>query len=108
MVDIFPVLMTVRDRFSNPEIKEKFRDVMKKIQFDFSDTKEQYLLSIENGNAALSKESVNAPDILVSTTTDILAGIIDKKVNPVIAYSTRKIKVKGSMEDLLKLQKLLI
>ncbi len=108
MVDIFPVLVIVRDRFSNPEIKEKFRDVVKKIQFDFSDTKEQYLLTIENGNATLSKESVSAPDVFISTTTEILAGIINKKINPVIAYSTRKIKVKGSMEDLLKLQKLLM
>ncbi len=108
MVDIFPVLAVVRDRFSNPEIKEKFKDLVKKIQFDFTDTKEQYLLTIENGTATLSKENVNVPDVYVSTTTEILAGIMDKKINPVVAYSTRKIKVKGSMEDLLKLQKLLM
>lgn len=108
MADIYPVLTEIKERFANPEIKEKFKDVVKKVQFDFSDTKEQYLLNIQNGTATLSKETVPNADIMVSTTTDILAGIIAKKVNAVVAYSTRKIKVKGSMEDLLKLQKLLI
>lgn len=108
MVDIFPALVLVKNRFSDPDVKEKFKDTVKKVQFEFTDTKEQYLLSIENGTANLAKEAVNTPDVLVTTTTDILAGIMNKKVNPVIAYSTRKIKVKGTMEDLLKLQKLLM
>jgi len=28
MVDILPILNTVIDRFSNPEIKEKFKDTV--------------------------------------------------------------------------------
>ncbi|MGC8558523.1 MAG: SCP2 sterol-binding domain-containing protein [Nitrososphaeria archaeon] len=37
----------------------------------------------------------------------MLANILDKKSNPVTAYVSRKIKVKGEMQDLLKLQKLM-
>ena len=46
-------------------------------------------------------------DILVSLTTDTLAGIMDKKINGTTAYMQRKIQGKGAMVDLLKLQKLM-
>jgi putative sterol carrier protein len=37
----------------------------------------------------------------------MLAGIMDRTVNPIQAYITRKLKVTGKMDDLLRLQKLL-
>ena len=41
------------------------------------------------------------------TDSDLLAGIMDRTVNPIQAYITRKLKVTGKMDDLLRLQKLL-
>jgi len=66
------------------------------------------VLSIaQDGNAALTEETVPRPDITVTTSSDTLAGILDRKVNPELAFITRKLKASGTMEDLLKLQKLL-
>jgi putative sterol carrier protein len=41
-------------------------------------------------------------------TSDILAGIMDKKINPTSAFMQRKVQVKGAMEDLMKLQKIMM
>jgi putative sterol carrier protein len=41
-------------------------------------------------------------------TSDVLAGIMDKKINGTTAYMQRKIQVKGAMEDLMKLQKIMM
>jgi putative sterol carrier protein len=77
--------------------------------FDFTDTKEQYLISVQDGKiATLEKSAAPAGDVVVTTSTDTLVGIMNKTTNPVTSYVTRKIKVKGSMEDLLKLQKLML
>ena len=62
-----------------------------------------------NGTAAtLSQETLEKPDIIVTIATDILAGIMDKKINGTTAYMQRKIQVKGAMEDLMKLQKIMM
>jgi putative sterol carrier protein len=45
---------------------------------------------------------------VVTIATDILTGIMDKKINGTTAYMQRKIQVKGAMEDLMKLQKLML
>jgi len=53
------------------------------------------------------EETIPHPDIKVTTSSDTLAGILDRTVNPELAFITRKLKASGTMEDLLKLQKLL-
>jgi putative sterol carrier protein len=108
MANVESILESIRNKFSNPDVQEKFKDVVKQVQFEFTDVKEQYFISIDRGSAGIVKGSTDKPDVLVSTTSDILEGIMNRKINPVVAYSTRKIKVKGSMEDLLRLQKLML
>jgi putative sterol carrier protein len=63
---------------------------------------------VNGTSATLSQETLEKPDIVVTISTDILAGIMDKKVNGTTAYMTRKLQVKGAMEDLMKLQKIMM
>jgi len=109
MADVYPLLTKLRDRFNEPAIQENFKGFTKKIMFDFTDTKELYLISVEDGKTAtLEKVAVGSADVMVTTSTEILSGIMNKTVNPVTSYVMRKIKVKGSMDDLMKLQKLML
>ena len=63
---------------------------------------------MDGKEAALTQEAIEKPDILVTITTDILVGIMDKKINATAAFMQRKIQVKGAMEDLMKLQKIMM
>jgi putative sterol carrier protein len=108
MTDIVPYLERIRDRFDEPETRSAFQGFSRSIQFVFSDLQRNFALSItQDGSATLTEETIPQPDIKVTTSSDILAGILDRTVNPELAFVTRKLKVSGSMEDLLKLQKLL-
>ena len=108
MADIVPYLERIRARFEQPETRSAFQGFTRSIQFIFTDLQRNFALSIaQDGNATLTEESLPQPDITVTTKSDILAGILDRTVNPELAFVTRKLKVSGSMEDLLKLQKLL-
>lgn len=108
MADIVPYLERVRARFDLPEMRQAFQGFVKTIQFIFPDLQRNFVLSIaQDGSAQLAEKTVSQPDVTVKTSSDTLAGILDRTVNPELAYITRKLKVSGKMEDLLKLQKML-
>jgi putative sterol carrier protein len=108
MADIVPYLEQLCARFAQAERQAAFRGFTKTLQFTFPDLQRDFTLSIaEDGSATLAEQTVSQPDVKVTTSSDILAGIMDRTVNPIQAYVTRKLKVAGQMEDLLRLQKLL-
>jgi putative sterol carrier protein len=109
MADIKPYLQRMVDRFGNPGVQSALKGFTKTLQFKFTDTNELWLIRAVGGSSAtLTQEAVEKPDILVTMASDILAGIMDKKINATTAYMQRKIQVKGAMEDLMKLQKLML
>ena len=108
MADILPYLLRIKDRFCELSDQDSVQDFTQTLLFDFPDTKQSYVLSVVNGNATVEEKSIANPDITVTSNTDVLAGIIDRKVNPVVAYMTRKIKAQGAPEDLLRLQKVVM
>jgi len=108
-MDIKPYLQKMVDRFANPGVQAALKGFTKTLQFKFTDTNESWLIRAMDGKVAtLAQEVVEKPDILVTVATDILAGVMDKKINGTTAYMQRKIQVKGAMEDLMKLQKLML
>ncbi len=108
MADIIPYLERMRARIEQPAMQSSFQGFARTIQLTFPDLQRTFVLSIaQDGSASLEEKSVPAPDITVTTDSDILAGILDRKTNPEVAFITRKLKVSGKMEDLLRLQKLL-
>lgn len=108
MADIVPYLERMRARIELPAMRQSFQGFARTIQLTFPDLQRTFVLSIApDGSAALEETSLPRPDIAVTTSSDILAAILDRKTNPEVAYITRKLKVSGKMEDLLRLQKLL-
>ena len=106
--EVMSGLEKVKARLDDPATKEKFKDFTKKMQFSFTDLNTNYVMDVVNGEAkSLKEETVEKPDILVTIKSDLFLGILDKKINPVTSYMTGKIKVKGAMGDLLKLQKIM-
>jgi putative sterol carrier protein len=107
MTEIRPYLERVREHFSDPKVQDSFKAFNKTLLFEFPDTQQIFALIVSEGKAVLHEKAAENPDVRVTINTDILAGIMDRKVNPITAYMTRKIKVQGAQDDLLKLQKLL-
>ncbi len=109
MADIKPYLQRMVNRFADPSVQASLKGFTKTLQFKFTDNNESWLIrSIDGREATLTQEIVENPDILVTMATDILSGIMDKKINGTTAYMQRKIQIKGAMEDLMKLQKLMM
>jgi len=109
MAEIQPYLQKMVNGFANPDVQTALKGFTKTLQFEFKDTGEKWLIKVDDGsNATLAQETLEKPDMTVVTTTDTLAGIMDKKINANTAYMQRKIQIKGSLEDLFRLQKLML
>jgi len=109
MVDVQPYLQRIVDRFSNPSVQSSLKGFTRGLLFRFTDTKEDWAIhAVDGKEATLVKETLATPDVTITTTTEVLAGVMDRKINAVTAYMQRKIQTKGPMEDLMKMQKLML
>lgn len=109
MVEIEPYLLRIVERFGIPSVQSGLKGFTRSLLFRFTDTHEDWLIKAVDGKeATLIKETLANPDVTITTTTDILAAVMDRKINAMTAYMQRKIQAKGPMEDLVKMQKLML
>ncbi len=109
MTDVQPYLQRIIDRFANPSLQAGLKGFTRALLFKFTDTNEDWLIrTVDGKEATLTKETTATPDVTITTTTDVLAGVMDHKINGMTAFMQRKIQTKGPMEDLMKMQKLLL
>lgn len=108
MPEMLPYLERIQKRFEDPNIQAALKGYTRIFQFEFTDTGESFYMKIENGQkCAVENGKAPAADLILTSTTDVVIGVMERRINPVTAYTTRKVRVLGSMEDLLKLQRLL-
>lgn len=107
-IEVVKGLERVAAKLDNVELKEYFKKFHKSVQFDFPDITLFYVMEISDGKVQELKEgAVSRPDVVVTLDSDTFLAILNKKTNALDAYSARKIKYKGAMTDLLRLQRLL-
>lgn len=109
MADVVPYMEKIRAKFDDPVTQEKMKGFTKTLQFVFTDLGKTYVLSITDGKSATVEEkTLEKPDMQVTWTSDTFTGIQDKTVNATTAFMSGKVKVKGSMNDMMKLQNILM
>jgi putative sterol carrier protein len=95
-------------KLDNAELNEYFKKFHKSVQFEYPDIDLFYVMEISGGKVKELKEgAISRPDVVVKLDSDTFLAIINKKINALDAYSAGKVKFKGAMTDLLKLQRLL-
>jgi len=99
---------TMQEKYENPTFRLKLQDYSKTIKFIFTDLQDPYIIAIHQGNITdLSNKNITTPDIEITTESTLFLDILHKKISPMMAYSTGKMKVKGKLTDLMQLQELL-
>jgi putative sterol carrier protein len=106
--EIEDALNLVKNKFDDPKLKPRFASFSKNMQFTFTDLNTSYVMKVANGEViSMGEERLDSPDIHVTIESGVLIDILHKKMNPMKAYTTGRLKAKGKLTDLLKLQKLL-
>lgn len=98
------------DRFNakskeDPELAKELEGISKLIQVELEGG-DWYYFKLENGSVdALTKGSVENPDLRIIASADTLRRLWSRELRVMKAIVTKKLRVKGSMEDLLRLRR---
>lgn len=111
------LMMAVRDsiqemidkfnsRVENDEkLKKELYGITRRVNIDLGT--ESYSFVLEGGRVhSFDDGMVQDADILLLSDVDTMEGLISRKIKPMKALALRKLKVKGDIEDLMRLRKL--
>ena len=102
-------IQTLIDKFhrkmeKDEEAKKEVMPIKKTINIDLGT--EQYSMRLENAHIDdFGPRMIDNADITLLTTPESLQGLIDGTLRPMKAYVTKKITVKGKIQDIMFLKK---
>ena len=89
----------------NPRLKKMNRDWSKVVQLYATDIKADFTMKIEAGEILETKtgKSETPPDIIITSTSEIFCDMFWGDLNPTQKYLTGELQVKGTQEDIMRL-----
>jgi putative sterol carrier protein len=98
----------IRERLLKPSFQESLKGFTKILQFSLTDLREDYVFTLDNGKLAnVEKKSQSDANIIITTTNALMESVLNKTENAIASYMAGRIKVKGAMGDLVRLQNLM-
>ncbi|MDH7508282.1 MAG: SCP2 sterol-binding domain-containing protein [Methanomassiliicoccales archaeon] len=90
---------------SDAQLQKELIGIRKKVLIDLGSEKYNFSLE-ENRISSVNDGEIADPDITVFSDPETFSGILSGRIKPMKAYALRKIRIKGSLEDLMHLRKL--
>lgn len=106
-----PAIQTMIDKFhrrmdKDPDARAKVEPITKTLNIDLGE--EKYSLKLEHAKiSGFTEGLLDNADITLITTPESLTALIEGTLRPMRAYVTKKIVVKGKIEDIMHLKSLL-
>ena len=89
---------------TDPKVREMATAKDRTLVLQFTDEK-TYTMELKGGKMLDPKEGdVQNPTLRVITDTQTLEKILNKKLNPLMAYATKKIKTVGPLDEVMLLK----
>jgi putative sterol carrier protein len=96
-----------RNKYTDDRVAKHFKGWNKTLQYYFTDVDEYYVIELIDGQPQpLVQKKLENPDIMYSMSTDTFLAMSRKEISGFKAYQQKKLKVKATMQEILKLQKL--
>lgn len=95
-----------RKALNDPKLRRELEGVERKVVIDCTDGPKFNFILKDCQIKDFSEGSLDAPDIRIISDTVTLKGLINKEMGPMKALATRKLQIKASLDDMLRLRKL--
>lgn len=106
--EIIESLEKMIGKLDEPKNQARFADYDKTLQFHFTDNEDAVChIVFKEGSATIASGIEESAELVITTTTESIMAIIDGSLSPTRAFMGGKIKAKGPMNDLIKLQALM-
>jgi len=107
MENLFDLVEKFNRRAREDEkLMHELKGLEKKIEINFTDNG-RYSFLLKDGQVSRHEGIFESPDIAVIITTDVFESIINREIDVLSAYITRKFTVKASLSDKLLISELL-
>lgn len=104
---LIEVLEFQSKKFLDEKVAKSFSGWNKTMQYHFTDTDEYWNIKLIDGKPQpVQQGKVEKPEIEYQMSTDTFIAIHNKELSPLKAYQQGKVKLKASITDMMKLQKL--
>jgi putative sterol carrier protein len=104
---LLQILEEQRAKFTDPKVAGSFSKWNKSMQYHFTDLDEYYVIRFMDGQPQPpAKDRVEKPDIQYEMDTETFLAITRKEITGLKAYQQKKVRLKASMPDMMKLQKI--
>jgi Pyruvate/2-oxoacid:ferredoxin oxidoreductase delta subunit len=105
---VLEVLEETRQKFTREDNVKAFGKWNKTVQYHFTDLDEFYHFTLTNGVPDAIKEGkVDKPDISYTVSGNVFVGMMRGEIDPFKAFRKKLVKIKASVKDMIKLQKLI-
>lgn len=92
---------------TDEKLQKEMEGIERKIQIEITDQGSYYTILKEKQAGELQDGIIDNPDIVITTDSETIKGLINKEISPIKAFLvTKQLKVKASLEDKLRLRKL--
>lgn len=107
MDEVMEILEAQKAKYTNQKVAKFFKTWSKKLQYHFTDIDEYYVIELVKGEPKpIVKEKLENPDIMYSMSTDTFIEMNTGKLSGFKAYQRKLLKIKATMPEIMKLQKL--
>ncbi len=106
-----PMIKKMIDKYErksnkDEEVKEKVKDLNKTVNIDLGE--EKYSFHVVGSHVEdFKSEPTESSDLTIISTPENLTALIEGDLRPMRAYVTKKIVIKGNIEDIMHLKSLL-
>ncbi|MFW9771934.1 MAG: SCP2 sterol-binding domain-containing protein [Candidatus Heimdallarchaeota archaeon] len=105
--ELMKILDDQLKKYTHKDVARHFKDWNKTLQYYFTDIEEYYVIELVNGNPKpVVKEKLENPDIMYSMSSDTFMALNKGEITGFKAYQQGKLKIKATMAEIMKLQKL--
>lgn len=106
--EIMKSLEKMVGKIDDPKNQSRFADFNRTLQFHFTDNEEAVChIVFKEGTATITDGVEISAELVITTTTEAIMAIMDGSLSATRAFMGGKIKAKGPMNDLIKLQALM-
>ncbi len=107
-ISLEEALQKIVDRYNNPKVSNTFSNWQNTLMMTFPNLEKSYLFKINNYQGISLEQGLEEDAaVQVILDSDIFIKMMTKQINPIKAYSSGGLEVKGKMKNLLKLRKLM-
>lgn len=90
---------------TDAKLQKELEGVERTVLIDLKDGPKYSFVLKDKRIGDVAEAPIDGPDITIISDTSTLAALLNKEMGPMKAYATQKLKIKASLEDVLRLRK---